>query len=255
MRDYQEVIIKFVNIVKRHPEVYNSGLETYRTRHAEIAWDEIADSVRTELDEECTVEEIKTKWKGIRSSYNRFKKKMRKEGPCCKKYYLYDSLQFLEPFIKPKRYTNSAKEQIPEDCSNYTNSDEDDKTQDDYDTGKDTWQINVKSEATDVSDEIISNEPLSMSMKDASHSRIENQVPDPSDTSNKHTAKKRKVEESVHSDNTDSEDLQFFKSIMPDIKDFTAKDKRRLKMGILQLIDDIESSRKQVRPFHLCNCH
>lgn len=102
-----------------------------------------------------------------------------------------------------------------------------------------------------------SNDTLSISVKDLSSSKMDTQVPDPldSDTSNKKMAKKRKYEDIDHNDNTDSEDLQFFKSIMPDIKDFSAKDKRRLKMGILQLIDDIESTRKQVRPFHLCNCH
>lgn len=43
----------------------------------------------------------------------------------------------------------------------------------------------------------------------------------------------------------ENEDLQFFKSILPDIRDFTHKEKRKLKMGILKLIDDLENERKQ----------
>lgn len=44
-----------------------------------------------------------------------------------------------------------------------------------------------------------------------------------------------------------NEDLQFFKSILSDIKNFTTKEKRKLKMGILQLIDDVENERKRQR--------
>ncbi|CAG9795212.1 unnamed protein product [Diatraea saccharalis] len=41
----------------------------------------------------------------------------------------------------------------------------------------------------------------------------------------------------------DNDSLQFFKSILPDIEHFTVKEKRRLKMGVLKLIDDIENDR------------
>lgn len=44
----------------------------------------------------------------------------------------------------------------------------------------------------------------------------------------------------------DNTDLQFFKSIIPDIAHFTTQEKRYLKMGILKLIDDIEESRKKM---------
>lgn len=41
----------------------------------------------------------------------------------------------------------------------------------------------------------------------------------------------------------DNEDLTFFKSILPDIRNFTIREKRKLKMGILQLIDEIEKEK------------
>lgn len=51
------------------------------------------------------VDEVKVKWKGIRSSFNRYKAKLHQnnnEGGFFKKYYLYDHLRFLEPFVRPK---------------------------------------------------------------------------------------------------------------------------------------------------------
>lgn len=56
--------------------------------------------------------------------------------------------------------------------------------------------------------------------------------------------RKNKIERDLDDDN---EDLQFFKSILPDIKDFSNQEKRKLKMGVLKLIDDLENERKRVK--------
>lgn len=58
-------------------------------------------------------------------------------------------------------------------------------------------------------------------------------------------SRKRKYSSEDKGVDDDNEDLQFFKSILPDIRDFTNKEKRKLKMGILRLIDDLENERKQ----------
>lgn len=55
MRDNQSVMLQFVKIVERHPEIYNTTLDTYRMRSAvDKAWESIAESVRNEIQEECT---------------------------------------------------------------------------------------------------------------------------------------------------------------------------------------------------------
>lgn len=57
-------------------------------------------------------------------------------------------------------------------------------------------------------------------------------------------SKKRKFSFDGLPTEDDNEDLIFFKSILPDIRNFTIKEKRKLKMGILQLIDEIEKEKE-----------
>lgn len=63
------------------------------------------------------------------------------------------------------------------------------------------------------------------------------------DVSCQDNAKKRKCSMDNKDTEEESEDLQFFRSILPDIRNFTIKEKRKFKMGILKLIDDIENER------------
>lgn len=63
------------------------------------------------------------------------------------------------------------------------------------------------------------------------------------DVSYQENAKKRKCPIENKDAEEEGEDLQFFRSILPDIRNFTIKEKRKFKMGILKLIDDIENER------------
>lgn len=75
--------------------------------------------------------------------------------------------------------------------------------------------------------------------------RLEKQDPDAACSSNPYGGtKKRKFSFEGPSNEDDNEDLTFFKSILPDIRNFTIKEKRKLKMGILQLIDEIEKEKE-----------
>ncbi|KAG6444204.1 uncharacterized protein LOC115456426 isoform X2 [Manduca sexta] len=226
MKDDQLLMKKFVKIVEGYPEIYDNSLDGYRTRHAELAWEKIADDVRRELNEECTVEELKVKWKGIRSSFNRYKNKLLGLNTgACKKYYLYDHLQFLEPFTRPKLITNQDQSdtRIFEDCCNYTEANHNDSSNE-YNP-LDDWEADVKPDVTNKESKV---DILEFSSPSRNPSKDSSQ-----------TDKKSRSEED------DNEDLQFFKSILPDIKSFTTKEKRKLKMGILQLIDDVENDRKR----------
>ncbi|CAB3238943.1 unnamed protein product [Arctia plantaginis] len=233
MRDKRELMVKFAKIVERHPEIYDQNLEAYKTRQLDASWEKVASSVRNELKEECTVEELRAKWKGIRSSFNRYKSKLINPSDAnpFKKYYLYDTLKFLDPFTKPKG--SLLKESIFEECGIYEDESKSNSSTEDWALAETKPNISDKR----IPDNQIKSEPLD-------HQSVNNIKT--SEYSNCGNSKKRKYSSEDKGIDDDNEDLQFFKSILPDIRDFTNKEKRKLKMGILRLIDDLENERKQL---------
>ncbi|XP_053603555.1 uncharacterized protein LOC128671250 [Plodia interpunctella] len=221
MKDDRRVIMEFCKIVQRFPELYDHSSDTYRRWCAENAWEKVADCVRNELHEECTVEELKMKWKGIRSSYNRYKNRVFKSkfgSKPFKDYYLHKTLQFLDPFIKPKGVISNASEAqiVFEDCYDQSMLDENDSS---------TWaEVDV-----DIKPVVLQN------------NTEKDEATTSNDTNNTKTKKRKRDDDDTDEEN---EDMQFFRSILPDIKDFTSKEKRKLKMSILKAIDEIENERK-----------
>ncbi|XP_063824536.1 uncharacterized protein LOC135074160 [Ostrinia nubilalis] len=230
--DEQTQMVQFVKIIQRYPDIYDHNMETYRRWTADKAWEKVVETVKNEMELDCSLEELKSKWKGIRSSYNRFKKKYieeKKKGALfSKKYYLYDSLQFLEPFTKSKgfkRNTSDIPENVFENCDNI------DDEQESVTEPDPIWPaVKIKSDPTENNDE--NNETNSYSDDDQTV-----------DQKKYKKFKKRKREDK--DTGNDSQDLQFFKSILPDIAGFTTKEKRKLKIGILKLVDDIENARRK----------
>ncbi|CAH0605507.1 unnamed protein product [Chrysodeixis includens] len=227
MKDNQHLMIELVKIVERYPELYDLNLDSYRTRFSEEAWAKVAASVQAELNEECTVDEVKVKWKGIRSSFNRYKAKLHQnnnDSGGFKKYYLYDHLRFLEPFVRPKA---SPSRDQDKSCNFLYVDNSDANTHSD---SIDEWNpIEIKPDLSNNFDkhETDTSEPPKKTNNEQSHQE---------------NSKKRKLMENKDAEE-ESEDLQFFRSILPDIRSFTIKEKRKLKMGILKLIDDIENER------------
>ncbi|KAJ8727468.1 hypothetical protein PYW07_001587 [Mythimna separata] len=227
MRDNQNLMIEFVNIIKKYPEIYDATLDTYRSRFSEMAWAKVASQVKSELKEECTLEELKMKWKGIRSSYNRYRSRLNQiqNDSACKKYYLYDHLRFLEPFLKCnlKATQDSDKsETSTNDPCNYVIVDGSEIEANEYPVEE--WnQIEIKPDLT---------------------GRMEKLDPEASSSTEPYGGTKKRKFSFDGANEDDNEDLTFFKSILPDIRNFTIKEKRKLKMGILQLIDEIEKERE-----------
>ncbi|CAH1647041.1 unnamed protein product [Spodoptera littoralis] len=234
MRDSQNLMIEFVKIIQRYPEIYDASLDTYRTRFSEMAWTKVANNVRTELNEECTIEELKVKWKGIRSSFNRYKSKLAmspfSSENTCKKYYLCDHLRFLEPFLRSKgqQQEDQDKSEVTHgDACNYVNVDGIDESNE---YNEEEWNhIDIKPDVSTRVDKQQETDTVQSSRSGESYDR----------------SKKRKYSFEGHSStDDDNEDLTFFKSILPDIRNFTIREKRKLKMGILQLIDEIEKEKE-----------
>ncbi|XP_035438642.2 uncharacterized protein LOC118268308 isoform X1 [Spodoptera frugiperda] len=238
MRDSQNLMIEFVKIVQRYPEIYDASLDTYRTRFSEMSWAKVANHVRTELNEECTVEELKVKWKGIRSSFNRYKSKLAmspfSNENTCKKYYLCDHLRFLEPFLRSKgvfrqlQEDQDKSEETNSDPCNYVNVDNIDES---AVYNEEEWNhIDIKPD--------VSTRPDKQQEADTVQSSR------PASESYDRNKKRRYSFEGQSTTEDDNEDLTFFKSILPDIRNFSIREKRKLKMGILQLIDEIEKERE-----------
>ncbi|XP_062526082.1 uncharacterized protein LOC101741286 [Bombyx mori] len=218
LKDDKKLMKKFVKLVEKYPDIYDRSKDGYRTHSVEKSWQEIREHVRTELNEECTVEELKLKWKGIRSSYNRYKNKIQ-TSDTCKKYYLSAYLQFLDPFIRRR---GSQLDKSETDCSYFIDVH-------DNDTSNDS---NIEAEEIDIKSEVIEDSQIG--------EKTQHYVP----IGIINSTEEVKQEKEERPTDEESEDLQFFKSILSDIKDFTSKEKRKFKMGILQLIDDIENERK-----------
>ncbi|KAL0882337.1 hypothetical protein ABMA27_000846 [Loxostege sticticalis] len=224
----QAAMIQFVKIIERFPDIYDHNLETYRRYTADKAWDKVVETVKAEMSMECTLEELKSKWKGIRSSYNRCRNKLiedKRKGITSKKYYLYDALRFLEPFTKPKGFIKrSTEENVFQDCD----IEEEDYEQESTSETDSKWGvIEIKPDPIEAVDET-------------------NETNCYSDTDDQQINKKSKKRKHETKDSSESnEDLHFFRSILPDIADFTTKEKRKLKIGILKLVDDIENQRQK----------
>lgn len=159
-------------------------------------------------------------------------------------------MRFLEPFTKPKGYVyffislqscltkeiydiftfifrfikRSTEENVFQDCDN----EEEDYEQESTSETDSKWGvIEIKPDPIEAVDE--TNET--------------NCYSDTDDQQINKKSKKRKHE--TKDSNESNEDLHFFRSILPDIADFTTKEKRKLKIGILKLVDDIENQRQK----------
>ncbi|PZC85559.1 hypothetical protein B5X24_HaOG216667 [Helicoverpa armigera] len=233
MRDNPNLMTGFVKIIQKYPEIYDPNMDTYRTRFSEMAWTKVAAHVRNELHEDCTIDELKARWKGIRSSFTRYKSKLTRQSGdnfhACKKYYLYDHLRFLDPFLRITG-PNSEDNENSENPLNATFLPADDNEETNNYCIVEDWEtvVDIK---PDVSNTKSPEREASQSTSDPSCSE---------------GPKKRKYSsEGPTAVEEDNDDLKFFKSILPDIKNFSNREKRKLKMGILQLIDEIEKEKEE----------
>lgn len=172
--------------------------------------------------------ECKEKWRNIRGRYLRQLKEVPPSGSGVKRkklYYLTDYLQFIDPYTSSRPQTSNltVNENIEENCKDYSDVDE-----------------------ADIADET---EETSMACTPGSSSK-----------SNKHITHKNGKESSSkthqnssldelnaavagyfkekRSQKTEDHDMDFLKSILPDIKSLDPPNKRRLKINIMKLVDD-----------------
>lgn len=157
-----------------------------------------------------TVEECKAKWKNVRGCLTRYVRHLKitegKKVKAVKQYYLYNAMKFVLPFTKTKKPYNSS-----------TNA---------------SFEISemsaVKEESSDFYEESDSSEPASKKRK------IDALESDPLEGPTRVMYIPSREEENA--------DLNFFKSILPDIAGFSPRQKRLFKQRLLQIIDEIAST-------------
>ncbi|XP_031345627.1 uncharacterized protein LOC116172534 [Photinus pyralis] len=89
---------KLVEAVQKYPFIYNFNLDDYCNRDkVNDAWERVASEVGG------TVKFCKETWRNLRTVFARNLKKPHDSSSNRKKYYLFEKLQFLKPYLKVKQ--------------------------------------------------------------------------------------------------------------------------------------------------------
>ncbi|XP_031616957.1 uncharacterized protein LOC116336899 [Contarinia nasturtii] len=259
MRDDQEFNIMFVKIIERERSLYDKSLPEYRSKEEhERIWLKIS----TEVNE--SVAHCKERWRNLRACLTRHLKQQQtssEDGSVNHKpYYLAEHMNFLLPYTKSRSVKEQIKYETPvlEDhkpstsklakvstggttTTTYTIS-----TADSDENQYVTLIQTSTGEVTPVTDAL-----------DEAHIQVETETETEQKTivdqaftsSNSVVSPKEHLQEIIYepvptkrikvSQETDDADLDFFRSLLPDIRCMSASQKRRFKMGIFGLIDNV----------------
>lgn len=187
--------------------------------------------------------ECKERWKNLRASFTRFLKSTKLPSGCGAKYkkpyYLAEYLHFLKPFTKTRKQSGILQivsldpDTEGQGYDNELESSESasklqhDKEQVDEVRHNEDVSVNTSSWHDDAPEDFIT--PASKKIKRTISTEDVNR-------SAFHCCQGRK--RSVQNEDEDP-DLSFFKSVLPDMRDMNAEQKRRFKIGILSLAQQI----------------
>lgn len=148
-----------------------------------------------------------------------------------KEFYMWKDMQFVIPYLKERNYTTSRVPTIrPID------------SQQPYD------QYEIKREIDDTED--------SCSPRIAHSHSMETEIPSLSARGLKRTTETSELTDSFTTAHksakfeteTDNPDLDFFKSILPDMAELNASQKRRFKLRVLMLLEDMSNEKNLAYP-------
>ncbi|XP_056633554.1 transcription factor Adf-1-like [Diorhabda sublineata] len=100
-----------IELIRQHPPLYNAQLDSYRDENLKNnIWKSIAESIN-KTDSEC-----RKKWKLIRDSYNRYKRKQKQSTGFAapaknSKWQFYERLRFLENTPSERQDCTSIEEE------------------------------------------------------------------------------------------------------------------------------------------------
>lgn len=180
------------------------------------------------------VPECKDRWKNIRGRYSKYKAKLLAEsgqpGKRVKEYYLASHLLFLDPFMKTRGNKYNTADEVVDTPIVKEETEGSELDDDDYyetvimspDNSQDTCTYPLAPSPSPST----SREPKSL------------KVASPLSTTNEIGCRKRKSSSSI---TPLDPDMAFLQSVLPDIKSMNEAQKRKFKIGILKLADDILS--------------
>lgn len=230
----------FVREVEKRRGIYDYTCQEYSNKELqERSWQEIADVVGS------TVHECKSRWKNLRAGLTRYlSRPLTLSGTrYVKKYYLFDDLQFILPFIRARNRLALNDGGDLDHSDPHAGEDDEDTSQDvDIDVKPHILLDDVESNSDDYSLHF-----LEQSTRKKKRKTIENE----DEAQKTQIAKKPKLKEDfleimknflLDTAKPMTPDLDFFRSILPDIAEFTPAQKRLFKQRVLQVIDEIASS-------------
>ncbi|RVE53775.1 hypothetical protein evm_001667 [Chilo suppressalis] len=220
MRDDYEFNVQFCNLIENHPVLYDYNRPEYSNRNVqEQAWESIAGT----CDDD--VKECKRRWSNIRNRYAKYKKLISQPSGSAaktvKQYYLGPHLKFLDTYLKSRSLKSKRR------------------------------RANKSIDAEDDSDADDRGSPLSVSPPPQIESIFNDPSPLSPGSSKKSTPTHKDVSQSgfnyfitkqLSSQARQPEldtDLAFLQSMLPDMKAMNSAQKRRFKMGVMQLATQI----------------
>ncbi|XP_065200351.1 uncharacterized protein LOC135831636 [Planococcus citri] len=271
MKDDQEFNIWFVKEMEKYPCLYNHHDPNYNIRSKQDeAWQAVADSASS------PVGECKERWKNLRASFTRHLKhrilEMKNGNKGKKPYYLAGHMNFLLPFTRArsfpednlKYYCDIIKMHDNPDNVVYLDSEEDTNYSEDLKHNAEVDMLNEENDYPINDHHLILNEnenendaPMEVSRNHRIYDMLQNlQNSSNTNTTNedvddikfhKESFKLKRIAENEHDQSPDTKrqrniendaDLNFLKSLLPDIKTMTGSQKRKFKINVLKLIDE-----------------
>ncbi|XP_066960700.1 uncharacterized protein [Macrobrachium rosenbergii] len=217
--------IKFVEAVEKYKCLYDTTSPQYFSKdEQDKAWNCIAETFCS------TGTECKSRWKHLRGGLTRYiKKRQGKSGQGAKsirQFYLWDVMQFVLPFLKSRIQTGTLPTPSPADDS----EDPDDVEDDDVDPKNPVCEACLEGLETPRTTK---NHPSLPSFATSSKRGRKRVADDPFERTVADFISKKSGGES------ENPDFQFFKSLLPDVAGFSGSQKRRFKIKVLELIDEI----------------
>ncbi|XP_068085103.1 uncharacterized protein [Anabrus simplex] len=224
---------KLILLVGLRPAIFDYSMKEHRNQTiTDMLWEEIANEMN------ASVAECKSKWNILRNSYARYLRESRKSSPSVsgickrKKWYLADSMAFLQNFIGHHKKIGNFSSGLDEDEQTGSLTPDEESSAEIFKTERTPHFMNTFGPEKH---NLTPSDMVTTSMMDISRQVSLN-------------------DERKEQDNTQ---LLFFKSIIPDVEKLTAKNQRKFKIKVMSLLNDLldeqedASSRLQPSPAYL----
>ncbi|KAG1692587.1 hypothetical protein GQR58_007233 [Nymphon striatum] len=222
----EEFNVNFVRVIESLKCLYDPTLPDYSSKETQDqAWSHVAEMFS------ATAIECKLRWKYLRGGLTRYIKKQKEKcgysAKVTKPFYLLEEMQFVLPYLKSRtRSSTSSRPHRNEDPDNielYFDKFEVDSV---HETSREDFEISDRTEAS----------PTLRELDPSPIKRIKTAQTSADDLF------ERSVPNYICEDPVEileNPDLHFFKSILPDMASLNPSQKRRFKVKVLQLLDEI----------------